>query len=309
MPKGSAANVKVECDNLNCKTPILNMMRWVDYNKYLKEGNIFYCQVCSNKLYGRKKASETILQSKKINREGESNINRFGCKMTIIEYINEKNIIIIFDNGHIKKCTYGMFKDGDVRNPTNLGLGNSYMGVGKYNSVNYEIAYYTWRNMLQRCYNKNNQKQRPTYIDCTVCEEWLDFQKFAKWYEENYYELNNEKTHLDKDILFKGNNIYSPETCIFVPSKINILFTKHQNSRGIYPIGVSLQRYNGRYNASCSDGATQKKIGTYDTPEEAFNAYKIYKENIIKQIADEYKDKISQKLYDALYKYEVEITD
>ena len=42
---------------------------------------------------------------------------------------------------------------------------------------------------------------------------------------------------------------------------------------------------------------------------EAFKQYKIMKETYIKQIADEYKDLIPSKLYNALYKYEVEITD
>ena len=34
-----------------------------------------------------------------------------------------------------------------------------------------------------------------------------------------------------------------------------------------------------------------------------------YKEKVIKQIAEEYKNVIPQKVYEAMYKYEVEITD
>ena len=40
-----------------------------------------------------------------------------------------------------------------------------------------------------------------------------------------------------------------------------------------------------------------------------FKQYKIMKETYIKQIADEYKELIPNILYNALYKYEVEITD
>jgi hypothetical protein len=36
---------------------------------------------------------------------------------------------------------------------------------------------------------------------------------------------------------------------------------------------------------------------------------KNFKENYIKQVADEYKDLIPQKVYEALYRYEVEIND
>jgi hypothetical protein len=108
---------------------------------------------------------------------------------------------------------------------------------------------------------------------------------------------------IDKDILIKGNKIYSPETCIFVSRKINSLFVKCNKSRGQSPIGVC--KHGKKYYVRCSSMG----IGSFKTIEEAFNAYKQYKEDYIKQVADEYKNKIPKKLYDALYKYEVEITD
>lgn len=52
-----------------------------------------------------------------------------------------------------------------------------------------------------------------------------------------------------------------------------------------------------------------KTFSRYKTKEEAFLVYKQAKEKYIKQVADEYKDKIPKRLYDAMYKYEVEITD
>ena len=86
--------------------------------------------------------------------------------------------------------------------------------------------------MLRRCYDEKLHKKYPTYIDCKVCEEWLNFQNFAKWYYNNYYEIENEKICLDKDILHKGNKIYSPDNCVFVPNNINVLFVKSDKSRG-----------------------------------------------------------------------------
>ena len=119
---------------------------------------------------------------------------------------------------------------------------------------------------------------------------------------------------LDKDILVKGNKVYSPETCIFVPKTINSLFTKRQNDRGESVIGTSLTQ-NGKYRAYCSlinpktGKSKYEHLGCYETQEKAFEVYKYYKERNIKEVADYYKDKIPQKLYDALYNYEVEITD
>ena len=118
---------------------------------------------------------------------------------------------------------------------------------------------------------------------------------------------------LDKDILVKGNKIYSPETCVFVPQNINTLFTKRNKVRGEYPIGVSFYKNTNKYLAQCNiliNGKSQyKKLGYYNNIEDAFNAYKESKEANIKQVADYYKDNIPNKLYEAMYNYEVEITD
>ena len=119
---------------------------------------------------------------------------------------------------------------------------------------------------------------------------------------------------LDKDILFKGNKIYSPNTCVFVNKTINCLFTKSNKIRGDLPIGVKLGK-NNKYVSQYSyyDFIKKKKIkkglGYYNTIEEAFNSYKIAKENNIKRVADYYKEKIPKKLYEAMYNYKVEITD
>ena len=118
---------------------------------------------------------------------------------------------------------------------------------------------------------------------------------------------------LDKDILFHGNKIYSPETCLIVPERINKLFTKSTKSRGEYPIGVRERR--NRLIAYCSitenNKTKQVNLGRFPLHqvEEAFLTYKRFKENYIKQVADEYKNSIPDKVYQALYNYEVEITD
>ena len=120
---------------------------------------------------------------------------------------------------------------------------------------------------------------------------------------------------LDKDILNKGNKIYSPETCVFVPQRINNLFTKSNKIRGGYPIGVNYSQNCNclcvRCSILCEDKKKNKHLGYFslDEPFKAFSTYKNFKENYIKKVADEYKELIPQKLYEALYKYEVEIND
>lgn len=166
-----------------------------------------------------------------------------------------------------------------------------------------------WKGMLKRCYDEGYSLRKPTYKDCKVCKEWHNFQNFAKWHRENYYEIDGQEMHLDKDILCKGNKIYSPETCVFVPECINSLFTKRQSCRGELPIGVHFCKRRNKYISQCGSNGKRIYLGGFDSPEEAFLVYKDFKEKEIKRVADLYKDKIPSNLYEALYNYKVEIAD
>jgi hypothetical protein len=248
-------------------------------------------------------------------RTGDINYNKHGRKMIIEKYNSYSNIVVFFpDNNYRIHSAYGSFKNGEVSNPEDKTvLGTGYLGIGNFKSnLSKKILtpqYVTWSNMMERGYSLKKKIKFPNYKDVSVCEEWHNFQNFAKWYDENFYQIENEIMHFDKDILIKGNKIYSPETCMFVPARINTLFTKSNAVRGNYPIGVYHTRYN-KYSTSCQDELGKfKYLGNFRTPEEAFYTYKKFKENVIKFIADKYKDKIPQKLYDAMYRYEVEITD
>ena len=251
-----------------------------------------------------------------MNRVGEENVNNFGSKMIIVKYRNSLNIDVYFPEYEwtAKNIRYGNFKKGYIKcpyEPRTYGLG--YFGEGSYSSKENgkkTRIYNTWHDMLRRCYDYKYQEKQPAYTKCEVCEEWLDFQSFAKWYEENYYEIADETMDLDKDILIKGNKIYSPDTCIFVPQNINKLFIKCDTARGVYPVGVVYNKQIKKYRASCNiKGLSRKHLGYYDTPEEAFQAYKTFKEKYIKQIANQYIDLIPQSLYNAMINYEVEEDD
>lgn len=105
----------------------------------------------------------------------------------------------------------------------------------------------------------------------------------------------------------EGNKIYSPKTCCIVPREINTLFLKRESSRGDWPIGVYKKRK--KFSACISSKIKNIGLGTFNTPDEAFQAYKVAKEKYIKQVADKWKGKIDERVYEAMYNYEVEITD
>ena len=260
---------------------------------------------------------ENVKVSKNKERLGETVIQRCGEVAFIVEYVNSQDITIQFKTtGELVKTDYRTFVRGKIKSHfTATVYGTGITGLEPIRDETGEIldSYNCWKNMLRRCYSAKCQEKNPTYIGCSVCEDWLFYSNFKKWYDNNYYEIDNKTPNLDKDILVKGNKIYSPDTCVFVPSFINSLFTKSQKIRGELPIGVCYHKAIKKYQASLSvfknGKATTKYLGYFDTPDEAFKVYKQAKEEYIKEVADEYKDKIPAKLYEAMYSYEVSIDD
>ena len=248
----------------------------------------------------------------KKDRTGEIGVNTNGEEMRIIRYGNRRDIDVLFEDGTIvEHKQYNDFKNANIKNPMfPIVCEVGYFGIGNYSSKeNGKLTkcYATWKGMLMRCYDSKYHEKYPTYATCTVDKRWHNFQVFAEWYYKNYYEFEGQMMTLDKDILNKGNKVYSPNNCIFVPQFINKLFIKSDNSRGNCPIGVCKQ--GNRFIAQLHKGNEKQYLGSYLTVEEAFLVYKNAKENYIKEVAEEYKLQIPQKLYDAMIAYEVEIDD
>lgn len=178
-----------------------------------------------------------------------------------------------------------------------------YNSKGRHKAFENKI-YDIWRQMLRRCYDRKAQEKRPTYIGCSVDERWHDFQDFADWYvNHEYYGFGYQ---LDKDVLTPNNKIYSPETCCFVPSEINNLLLDRSNFRGEHPQGVSLCRTTGKYFAQIAINSNNKKIGAFLCPNEAHQAYVVAKEAYVKEKAIEWKDRIEDRVFNALMAWRVE---
>ena len=168
-------------------------------------------------------------------------------------------------------------------------------------------SYLRWHDMINRCYNDKFHERNPQYKGCTVCEEWLNYSNFKVWYEQN--KIKGMQFDLDKDILFKGNKEYSAATVVFVPHEINTLFVNCKKNRGDYPVGVHFDKEENKYRAGMSFMGERIRLGRFDTVESAFARYKEYKEDFIKDIAEQYKDEIPDKVYQAMLNWVVEIGD
>lgn len=239
-------------------------------------------------------------------RMGETHITFEGYSIKIIESQGSRNCTIQFEDGIVlTEMQYGHIKRGAIRNPFHKAVYNvGYIGQGRYDS-SYRKCYKSWQRVMERAYSIKWKEKYSSYKDVRVCEEWNCFQNFAKWYVENYI----EDFELDKDILLKGNKIYSPETCTFVPPELNKCFTKREAKRGKYPIGVSFHKKIKKFTTSLNRNGVVIPLGYFDTPEEAFQTYKIAKEKWIKELAKRWQGKITEMCYQALINYKVEIND
>lgn len=233
----------------------------------------------------------------------------------VVDYKSAMNVTVLFYNPFCAvKCTVDRLKRGTVANPLQRNIcGRGYIGIGKYSSTENQRIYTMWLNMMRRCYDERIHVNQPTYKESEVCEEWWDFQNFAEWCNRekgfDYYDTNGRVFQLDKDILLKGNKDYSPETCCFVPMSINFLFTKRVNHRGEYPIGVHYCKRYSKFKAHVNVNGKRKHLGTFETQDEAFFAYKNAKEGCIKETANIWRHLIGDMTYNALLTYEVDLSD
>ncbi len=239
--------------------------------------------------------------------------------MEVVEYINTNNIIVEFkdENKTRVNTQYCNFKSGSVKNPYYPSVyGVGMVGTKYPRSINCKNIreYDIWNNILERSYSPKYKKRQPSYKEVACCEEWLNYENFYEWLhnQENFDKwYENKRWAIDKDILNKGNKVYSPENCCLIPQSVNCLFLKREAERGDLPIGV--RRNRKLFEASCSNPITGKseRLGKYETVEEAFQVYKEYKEDLIKRVAQiEYdKGNITKECYEAMMKYEVDIND
>ena len=136
--------------------------------------------------------------------------------------------------------------------------------------------YRKWVDMIRRCYSQDVHSRQPSYIECCTVPEWHYFMTFRSWMEKQDW----EGKQLDKDILFPGNKIYGPETCVFVDRKVNNFFIESSiKVRGDFPVGVDFRKDYGKFRASGMDVATgkRKNLGHYLTAQEAYEAWLSFK--------------------------------
>ena len=224
----------------------------------------------------------------------------------VVNYTNYDDVTVKFvETGYETKTRMDNLKLGKVKDYLHPSIyGKGILGEGFKQSDSQSYSFQLWKNMLKRCYSEVSFKKSPSYEQCLTSETFNHYQQFKTWCNQQLG-FGNTGWELDKDILVKGNKVYSEDTCCFVPKEINLLLVKHDKGRGNYSLGVDYHKSRKQFRARCSD----KHLGWFNTEIEAFNAYKTAKEDYIKSLANKWKDQIDPRVYNALMSYRVEITD
>ena len=235
----------------------------------------------------------------------------------VLKYNDKTNVEIQFlKTGYRKVAEMKEVRNGSIKDP----YSPSVRGVGilgtkypsKINGVKTKECV-LWNNMLERCYSDTYKKRNPTYEGCEVSDKFKSYEYFYEWCNKQIgfdNEDDENPFHLDKDLLIKGNKVYSENTCVFIPKEVNTLLTKCEASRGEHLIGVHWSNSNKAFVAKVRKSkGKQEYLGCFKTELEAFNAYKVAKEAFVKEQANKWKGKIDDRAYNALMNYTVNIDD
>jgi hypothetical protein len=190
-----------------------------------------------------------------------------------------------------------------------------------YSTVKGNPIYHIWNGIYARCYGGKkfaNFAVNSCYDESIMCDAWrYDKDIFAEWYSSNYYDCYGETMMVDKDLLCRGNRVYAPDKCCLLPQTINSALasaTKRRSFKksltGNVPkcaVGVAYDEGKKKFFARIKPFKHDRMetLHYWDTNEEAFQEYKLFKESEIRILAVRYRSVLPEYIFDALIKYEV----
>lgn len=230
----------------------------------------------------------------------------------IIYYGSVEDVLIRFHNtGYVTKSGMQRIRTGGVIDklaPTSYGVG--YFGENPLAVCQVDgkksKEYILWQSMMQRCYSSVRHDASPNYIGCSVSDYFKNFGNFYDWCQsQSGFKLNGWA--LDKDLLFKGNTMYSEDNCVFLPSHINTFLTKTSKPNITGFIGVKyLNKYN-KYTAVLFKNKKAIYSKYLSSAEEASDEYVKMKKQHAMELADQHKDNLDVRAYHALCNYEPDV--
>mgnify|MGYP003600331273 CR=1 FL=1 len=239
-----------------------------------------------------------------------------GDFVKVVEYRKSRSITVEFLktgftlNTRTDRVLEGKLKDRLKPSVYGVGIiGECVISTNQKHHKEYRI----WEGMLDRCYNPITQKKQPAYIGCSASEFFLYYPNFKEWCNNQIgfglKDDNGKSFALDKDILIKGNKVYSEDTCCFVPPEINSLMAGCKRKKGSTMVGTAYDHKLKKFRSSIVKRGVKYHLGCYATELEAFSVYKFEKESYIKEVAEKWRQQLGAEVYETLMSYEIETTD
>lgn len=235
-------------------------------------------------------------------------VSSSGTDCVVVNYAGSKKVTVRFLDDYEYEGVFTIYdlRKGRVFNPYDRKIyGTGFCGAGRHairEGDSITPAYRCWHGIMRRCYSEKSLKRYPTYKDCTVCEEWHNFQVFAEWYtKQEFYGLGYE---LDKDLLSKSSKIYSPETCCLLPRAFNGMIIKKNKKAGTAQ-GVYFNKTAKKYQVTLGSSGGKKNLGYFLDIVGAHKIYKKAKEASVRGLAEKYKDTLCNRSYKALSNWEL----
>ena len=167
--------------------------------------------------------------------------------------------------------------------------------------INYVILsdtekYSRYSNMKARC-GKEYQDRNPRYYGTFMWKEWLhDKNKFYKWLDNNFYEVNGEQMDIDKDILCYGNKQYHKDLILVVPHSVNSFYENIEVGK----TNITYNTKTKKYRVKVSDDKKSIVSGDIVSYNEALDIFCDIKQAILFRKAKSLQSQIPDKVYQAM---------
>lgn len=230
--------------------------------------------------------------------------NTSGGLCKIIKYNKAHDVVVEFENGYVGSFQLRKILNGNVRNPYHENFKLVGVGVCDISTKGLERLHNVWSGVV---YRTTGRVETTTYKDAKICDSWLVFSNFVKDLEGmvGFKHGNDFDWHLDKDLLIKGNKLYSKETCCLVPREVNNLLINSKKDCSISKQGVHWSNSKNRFVAQLSTSEGRKFLGHFKDEQSAYDAYKKAKESHVKLVANKYKGVIDHRVYENLMSWEL----
>lgn len=250
---------------------------------------------------------------------GDIRVNNSGDEFLIVEYINSRNVVIEWPCGQRDTVTAANVNVGGVAYYNRVSVrGVGYLGYGRFVYGNRNLKegeeyipkhlHRHWRHLIERTHGDVPDR----YEDATLDEGWYNLQAFLEWSTKQIgfsgIEDGGRYWCIDKDILVEGNKRYSGDTCVFVPNEVNVFFSKKEIGNtghlGVNYIKPKTEGSKEGYIARCHYNGERQYLGYFDTPQEAYCAYKVAKIKAAKELAIKWEGKVDDRVIEALLNFE-----